>query len=223
MMQGLGRAPVAGAVAAALWAAPSACGDGPQLPTTIAISPASLSFDALSATAGLGATVHDQHGQVIDDAAVSWRSSAPSVATVDASGTVQSVGNGAAYIAATIAEVHDSVAVTVEQQAAEVVVTAPSDPLLFASLGDTARLAAVVLDASGHPLPDATVVWSAGDAGVATVDAEGLVSAVGNGVTAVTGMSGSALGSVEVEVAQFRPWSRCAPRRRRSSPAIRSS
>ena len=202
MMQGLGRAPVAGAVAAALWAAPSACGDGPQLPTTIAISPTSLSFGALSATAGLGATVHDQHGQVIDDAAVSWRSSAPSVATVDASGTVQSVGNGAAYIAATIAEVHDSVAVTVEQQAAEVVVTAPADPLLFASLGDTARLTAEVLDANGHPLPDATVVWSAGDAEVATVDAEGLVSAVGNGVTAVTGMSGPALGSVGVEVAQ---------------------
>lgn len=119
-------APVAGAVAAALWAAPSACGpgSGPQLPTTIAISPASLSFDALSATAVLGATVHDQHGQVIDDAAVSWRSSAPSVATVDAaSGMVQSVGNGAAYITATVAEVHDSVAVTVEQEAAEVVVT----------------------------------------------------------------------------------------------------
>ena len=137
------------------------------------------------------------------DAAVSWRSSAPSVATVDAGGIVRSVGNGAAYIAATVAEAHDSVAVAVEQRAAEVAIAAPADPLLFASLGDTARLAVEVLDAGGHPLPDATVVWSAGDAGVATVDDEGLVSAVGNGVTAVTGRYGSALGSVGVEVAQL--------------------
>ena len=72
----------------------------------------------------------------------------------------------------------------------------------LAALGDTARLAAEVRDQNGHPMPEAGVTWSSSAATVATVDATGLVTAVGNGTAVVTVSAGSLAGSAAVTVRQ---------------------
>lgn len=55
----------------------------------------------------------------------------------------------------------------------------------FAALSDTVRLEAEAFDANAHVVEDAEFSWESGDATVATVDASGLVTAVGNGTATV--------------------------------------
>ena len=66
---------------------------------------------------------------------------------------------------------------------ATVVVAPANTPLV--SLGETAQLTASARDASGNTLSGKTFTWSSADAGVATVSAAGLVTAVANGTATV--------------------------------------
>ena len=70
------------------------------------------------------------------------------------------------------------------------------------SLGETVQLTATVLDGNGQPVANAEVAWSSSDEDVATVNAQGLVTAVGNGSVTITARSGSASASVPVSVMQ---------------------
>lgn len=70
--------------------------------------------------------------------------------------------------------------------------------LLF--LGETIQLTARVRDQSGQVMSGAAVSWSSSNAGVATVEASGLVRSVADGTTTVTAQSGSASGTAQVTV-----------------------
>ena len=71
-----------------------------------------------------------------------------------------------------------------------------------AALGATVQLTVEVRDQNGHVMTSAGVTWSSSDPSVATVDGSGLVTAAGNGTTAVAATSGSASASAAVTVAQ---------------------
>ena len=187
----------------------SGCGDGgtappppppPPVATSITISPASVAFQSLGDTEQLTATVADQHGQPMAGATVEWTTSAAAVASVSAAGLVAATGNGTASVTATSGAASASVPVTVEQVVAEVRVTPAVTE--FASLGDTARLVAQALDANGNPVPDTEFAWSSDNDSVATVDAEGLVTATGNGSATVTATAGQLGADASVTVAQ---------------------
>ena len=70
------------------------------------------------------------------------------------------------------------------------------------ALGATEQLTAEVRDQDGQPMAGAAVTWSSSDASVATVDAQGLVTAAGNGTATITATAGSASGSATVTVRQ---------------------
>ena len=99
----------AAGLCAAVWT--YACGDGatepptpppdPPRPATVAVAPATVQLTELGATEQLTAEVRDQNGNAMAGAAVSWASSAASVATVSSTGLVTAVGNGTATITAT--------------------------------------------------------------------------------------------------------------------------
>jgi len=169
-----------------------------RIPASVVVSPSELTFSAFGDTATLAATAHDAARNVIANAAVPWASSDPGVATVAANGLVAAVGNGSTSITATAGSVSGSARVTVDQIPASVVVS-PSE-LTFSALGDTATLAATVHDASNHVIADPQVTWASSDAGVATVNANGLVAAIGNGTAQVTAASGSVAGQATVRV-----------------------
>ncbi|MDE0394341.1 MAG: Ig-like domain-containing protein [Gammaproteobacteria bacterium] len=86
------------------------CGDGdgpaapptsePARPTTVTVSPATVELTALGATVQLTAEVRDQDARLMTGATVMWSTSDPSVASVNASGLVTSVGEGMATIRA---------------------------------------------------------------------------------------------------------------------------
>ena len=81
------------------------------------------------------------------------------------------------------------------------VTVSPSTAELTA-LGATVQLSAEVRDQNARVMAGATVTWSSGDTSVATVDASGLVTAVGNGTATITASAGSASGSAVVTVTQ---------------------
>ena len=175
-------------------------GTEPLVPTTLLVSPELLSFEALGTTAGLTASVHDQHGRVMTKVAVSWQSSGPGVATVDQSGVVTATGNGTAHITATAGEAGDSVGVTVEQRPVSLAIS--PRPVRFVALGDTTRLTAEVLDPNGRRIAGAAVTWTVADTTILTVDDEGLATAAGNGTTTIGATSGGLADSVTAEVEQ---------------------
>lgn len=65
----------------------------------------------------------------------------------------------------------------------------PSAATLMA-IGETLQFTATVRDQNGQPVADAVVSWQSSDENVATISAEGLVTAAGNGTATITARSG---------------------------------
>ena len=70
------------------------------------------------------------------------------------------------------------------------------------AFGATVQLMAEVRDQNARVMAGATVTWTSSASSVATVDASGLVTAVGNGTATITASAGSASGSAVVTVTQ---------------------
>ncbi len=180
-----------------------ACGDPPTpspVPTTVSVSPETAAFAALGETVQFTAVVHDQFGNVMSGAAVEWATRDPAAVSVSESGLATALANGTTTVSATVDGVSGSAAVTVAQVVSVLIVT--PDSLLFSSLGDTARLEAVALDAGGSAVEGAAVMWSSSDSAVAAANSEGLVAAVANGTTTVSATVDGVSGSAAVTVAQ---------------------
>jgi len=111
------------------------------------------------------------------DGMITWSTDDELVATVDNNGSVRGVGNGTCIITAT--SVDGGFTAT-----CEVTVTQPVEALalekheLNLKVGETGRLYAQIVPATAN---DKTVVWSSSDDEVATVDANGVVTAVKGG------------------------------------------
>ena len=171
-----------------------------QVPSEVVVEPAAHTLVALGDTIRLSAEALDANATVVATAEFTWSSSDTLVVTVDDSGLIAAVDNGAAMVTATAGSASGTAAVTVEQVVAEVVVE-PAAPMIVA-LGDTIRLSAEALDANANVVATAEFMWSSDGPGVATVDASGLVTAVANGSATITATAGSALGTASVTVEQ---------------------
>lgn len=174
----------------------------PPRATTVTVTPATAEFNALGATVQLSAQVHDQNGQVMAGAPVTWSSGSTGIATVSAAGLVTAAGNGTTTITATSGSASGSATATVEQVVAGVRV---SPDWLAVEAGDTARLGAAGLDARGNEVPDVGFEWSSSDTSVAAVDASGLVRGVRVGAATVTAASGEWRDSSRVAVLSADP------------------
>ena len=81
--------------------------------TSIAMSATEVSFTSLGDTIRLTAAVHDENGNHIDEATITWSSSDESIATVSTTGSVQSVRGGTAIITASAGEVSAATSVSI--------------------------------------------------------------------------------------------------------------
>ena len=152
-------------------------------PATVDVTGVTLDRDALTlavdGTAQLTATVTPSDAT---DQTVIWSSSDTNVATVDENGVVTAVGVGSATITVTTTEgsYTDTCAVTVTQPVTGV--TLDRDELSL-TVGRTETLTATVTPDNAS---DKTVTWSSSDETVATVDENGVVTAVGVGSATIT-------------------------------------
>ena len=173
----------------------------PPVPASVSLDPTSLVFTALGATRLLSATVKDETGKTLSDAAVTWSSSNDPAASVSDSGVVTSVGNGTATITASSGSAFGTAEVTVQQVAASISLS-PS-LLSFQAIGEVQQLTATVKDPGGSTFTTAVVSWSSSDLQVASVFQTGLVLATGPGTASVIAISGPATSSAQVTVGPF--------------------
>jgi uncharacterized protein YjdB len=142
----------------------------------------------------LAATAYDAAQNPLSGRAITWSTSSAAVAAVDTSGMMTTVSTGSATITATAEGKSGTATITVTQAAVATVSIAPSP--LSMSVGQQTQLAATLKDASGNVLNGRTVTWSSSNTGVATVSADGVLSAVAAGTTTITatceGKSGTA-------------------------------
>ena len=164
---------------------------------TISVSPTTLSFDRLGASAGVSATARDANGNVVSDAVFEWRSSDGAVASVSSSGVVAALGNGTANVTAHADNATGTVVVTVQQRVSTVTVTPPA---ASAEVGESVQFEATAVDPGGAPISGRSFSWSSSNEAVATVDASGLASAVANGSAAIQASLEDVSGSATLTV-----------------------
>lgn len=126
---------------------------------------------------------------------VEWKSSAEEIAVVDDSGLVTAVSVGKAVISVAVDGVKAECNVSVVGIPVESVEL--SEDELSLTKGETAQLTAAVLPENAD---NRTVTWTTEDKSVATVDAEGLVTAVGAGSTVIKASAGNVSAECNVTV-----------------------
>lgn len=174
------------------------CGGDPtasEIVVRVVVSPDGDTVVVGEVSRRLGATAFNAQGDQITDASFSWRSTDPSVATIDSmTGAVAGLQAGQTGAIAAAGAIADTADVTV---LAPVSVSLALDTILLAP-GDTFTvLFEVRTVAGGAP----TVSFGGGDSSVATIDPQtGLVVAIGAGVTPyiVIADSFTANGAIEV-------------------------
>jgi uncharacterized protein YjdB len=169
-----------------------------QVVTTIEVSPATLTLTAIGATHDFDAVARDEGGSTVVGKDFVWVPNNPAVVTVDTAGLVTAVGNGSTTIDATTDGVTGSADVVVAQAISAVEV---SPSAVTVEPGNTTRLAADVSDANDNPVTGAAVSWSSLNEPVATVNDEGLVTGVAEGVALVVASAGGHSDTATVTVA----------------------
>ncbi len=173
-----------------------------QEPATINLSSYKLVLTSSGQSVRIIATVLDQDSKVITDATITWRSANNGIARVSKIGLVTAVANGTTQVTVTSGYATASATVSVEQEVGSITIKPTS--VTLTAVGSTIQLTAEVKDTGHTVIHGAAVVWSSSDPSVATVDANGRVTAVSNGGTQITATSGgvTAVRSVFVEIAQ---------------------
>lgn len=177
-----------------------------QHATTIDVTPdaydsaTAISFGALGDTLAASVTATDALGNAIAHPAVTWMSTDSLVVSVTDSGMITARGPGMTWVAATLAGLRDSAFIRV-QQVVDSVYVAPERDTLFA-LTDTTRFTAVALDSNDFPIAGRQAMWRSSDGSIASVDTDGVVTAVANGSATIMGSVDGAGGSATILVSQ---------------------
>jgi uncharacterized protein YjdB len=167
----------------------------PVASVSLALSP--IVFRALD-TVRATATPRDAAGTALTNRTVTWLSSSPSVATVNASGLVIGVTPGVATITASCEGVSASQLVTITPApVASVTVSLPSNSI---PLGDMQQAMATLRDAAGNPLAGRMITWSSASPAVAAISATGMITALALGTTSITATSEGQTGSAPLTV-----------------------
>jgi len=184
--------------------------DGATAQTNMTVQPVAASLVLLpaSATVPIGTSrtltvaLNDRDGQSIAGRLITYSSSSPSIATVNASGTVVGVTQGRATI--TAEAVLDRVSGTavidvVQVPVASVTISPAGGQTVFETL--TLQLSATLRDQNNTILTGRPVSWTTSNAAVASVSGSGLVTGVTLGTAQITAECEGRTASVSVTVA----------------------
>ncbi len=162
------------------------------------VAPQLDTLTAIGANRLLVATARDAAAAVVPGA-FTWLSRDPAIATVNDSGRVVAVTNGATWVVATEAGgTRDSARVVVAQRLASIAVT-PGTRSIY--LGAQFGFTASAVDGLGVPLAvQPTFVWSSGTPAVATLDSLGVARGVGLGAAEVRATALSVTGTANLSV-----------------------
>lgn len=165
--------------------------------STVTVTPAHSTI-AVGKSITLTAQAHSSSGQVLTGRAVVWSSSAPTIASVSASGVVTAHATGSTVIFASIDGVLGWANVDVVPVPVASVTVSPAT--LSVTVGQTGQLTATLKDASGNTLSGRVVSWSSSQTAVATVSGNGVVTGESTGTATITAASEGQTGTATVTV-----------------------
>ena len=176
---------------------------------TIEVAPFERRLTAIGARQQYTAIVRDASGNIMAGARLTWSSSVPAVATIDANGLATTTGEGTTTIrvstpvnpAAPSGEAISAEATLTVSQSIALVDVQPANDTLF-SIGETVQLRARALDGGAVELRDRTFSWTSSNSAVASVDANGRVTANAVGAVTITAETGGVSGSATILVVQ---------------------
>jgi serine/threonine protein kinase len=148
-------------------------------------------------SAAFSARLTDANGKAITDRTVSWTSETPATVAISPRGIVTGIAPGTASITAKAEGKEARAQVTVKPVPVASVTIGETAPL---ELGDERRLEVVVKDAKGVALSGRAVKWSSSSPSVATVSADGKVTAVAAGTARIAAESEGKSATVAVTV-----------------------
>lgn len=140
-------------------------------------------------TLGETAKLSVQDVSVTDEGNIKWSSSDDLIASVDDNGTVTAMGKGTATITAVLDGKKAECVVRVDipsitnSQGQEISLTMNHTDVTLFAVGESVQMKVVASD--GSEIDTSSLTWVSKDESVATVDATGLVKAVGNGNTTI--------------------------------------
>ena len=142
----------------------------------VSLSESRLYLEDMGSKAALTASVAVENPAAVP---ITWRSSNPAVASVSTNGTVKAQGSGKAVISAlTTAGQVLRCTVTVTSEIGRVQMS--KNAMLLQAVGASQKLTAQAAGAK-----NGTMTWISSNPGVATVSADGMVTAVGDGETMI--------------------------------------
>jgi len=172
----------------------------PVAVASVTVSPSSASL-LVGGTQQFSATTRDANNNVLTGRVVTWSTAGAAISTVSASGLVTAIAAGSATITALSETKSGTATITVSAPApvpvASVSVSPASSSLL---VGATVQLSATTRDANNNVLTGRVVTWSTAGAGIASVSANGFVTAVVAGTTQITATSEGKSGSATITV-----------------------
>jgi uncharacterized protein YjdB len=145
-----------------------------QVATALAISPNAVTLHSIGATLTPSVTASDARGNPVPASVLTWTSANTLAASVSASsGVVTAVNEGQSNVSAASGTVADTIAVTVDQIPATIVISPANfgTPDVTMKTNQTAPFYATVLDSLNHPAPRDTVTWSSDNPTVADIAA----------------------------------------------------
>ena len=177
----------------------SVSNDASSLKVVVPSTGISLDQKSLTLAKGAEATLNAALTPADADSTITWSSSNEDVATVDDEGNVTAVDRGTAVITATANGHSASCNVTVNVPLNGITISGDKTTI---KKGQTAQLT-VAYDPA-DTTDDKTVTWSSSDETVASVDANGLVTALKDGKTTITAKVGDKSADYEITVQEVK-------------------
>ena len=166
---------------------------------SVEVSPSPVEMVGIQQQATLSATVKDDNGKVAPGAVVFWKVHPQGIVAVS-EGKLTSLAPGTAKVTAEHAGVSTTVDVTVKLPDFAKLSVTPEKQLL--GPGEGLKFTATPLDAAGKEVPMVPVTWSTTDEKVATVTADGVVTAVAKGKAKLMATSGTKSASADLIVVE---------------------
>ena len=175
-----------------------------QVPATVTITPAAVTFGAVGSTRQLTAAVKDSGGSDVTGATVTWTRSGPgTAASVSATGLVTATANGTGDSAvATAGAAAGKAPITVAQVVASITVTssAGATPDTLKNTGSTRQFNAAARDSNTNVIAAPPAFTWNSSAAAASVNGSGLVTANADGNATISASSGAISGGRNVVV-----------------------
>ena len=195
-MQGIRRVLAVFTILAS-WSCGSTQPDATSPVADIVVNPSAPTV-ALNAQVPLQALVRNAAGELVPDASVTWTVENADIASVSPAGVVTGLALGSTQVAASARGKSGIATLTVTRTPVASVVVSPNSAT--ATIGSKTQLTAVTYDAGQNALTGRGVTWATSNAAVATVDANGLVTAKSGGTATITATSEGKSGVCQLSV-----------------------